>query len=122
MPTNPFEPPKEVKLDEELARLEVPDAVLDLVPESVAREYGVLPVAHSDRVLYCFVAAEAFENGRPIAKVLSSCFDGQVCYATVPQRALEAVIERHYSRLDSVVFEISAPHIWVLADGSKRAR
>jgi hypothetical protein len=28
MPTNPFEPPKEVKLDEELERLEVPDAVL----------------------------------------------------------------------------------------------
>ena len=108
-------PQLEVNTRDEIAALEVSEPVLDLVPESIAREHGVLPVAHLDGALYCFIAAESFENERQIADLVSSCFDGQVYYATVPHAVLQAVIERHYSRLDSVVFEIASQHIWVLA-------
>src|SRR5437879_127330 len=74
---------------------EPPRAVLELVPESVARENIVLPVRLDGDTLY---VAAADPNDLLVADKLTFILNKKVKLVRYPRAPLQAAINRHYGR------------------------
>src|SRR4051812_18048052 len=91
------------------ATLDPPRAVIELVPESVARENQVLPLALDGETL---TVAAADPTNLLVAEKLSFILNKKVRLVAAPPAAIRVAINRHYGRremasLDSMLCEFT---------------
>src|SRR5262245_18858227 len=79
------------------ANLNPPRAVLELVPESVARENLVLPLSVDGETLTC---AAANPNDLLLQDKLSFILTKKVRLVPAPREAIRAAINRHYGQTE----------------------
>lgn len=83
-------PPRCMLLD--IDTVSVPAAVSDLAPESLAREYSIVPLAASDETLY--VAAESLSE--EAAETIGFILDRRIEWVPTPVESLQRAIDRAY--------------------------
>ena len=74
--------------------IEIPRSVLETVPEAVARQYGILPVAIEGDTLTILISEPPTPE---IVERLRSVLGRPFSTAQAPQRSIRAAIDRHYA-------------------------
>src|SRR6476619_1805815 len=78
--------------------LNPPRAVLELVPESVARDNQILPLSLDGETLTC---AAAHPDNLLVQDQLSFILNKRVRFVPAPPEAIRAAIDRHYGRSET---------------------
>ena len=84
--------------DEEAPALDPPPAVLELIPESVARENTILPLALDGRTL---VVATADPSNTLLREKLQFLLNKDIKFVEHPRAEILRAVRRHYGRTET---------------------
>ncbi|MFO1042603.1 MAG: hypothetical protein U0941_12495 [Planctomycetaceae bacterium] len=105
----------------EVEQLIVDDQILMALPEVVARQYNVLPVARDEAGLHLVVPASTSEREASIVdEIRYFAMDDQITYQTAAMTDLSSKIDHLWSQLKSTVhscgrsflFRFRCPKVW----------
>jgi len=87
----------------DLDRIAIDEDVLEIVPESVARNHTVLPLSWDETSIHLVIPSDAPGRIEELLTTLRFILDRKLTFDVAERSTLEAIVDLHYSACGSVI-------------------